>query len=55
MEKLMACFAILILAGFLGILLWKVPRLDLAALVATTCILVIWDIVGHGRRADKNG
>src|SRR5690606_29313599 len=55
MEKLMAFFAILILAGFLGILLWKVPRLDLAVLIAMTCILVIWDIVGHGRRAGKSG
>ena len=37
----LAAFALL--AGFLGILVWKVPRLDLGAVVAITLLLAAYD------------
>jgi hypothetical protein len=50
-NRIMALLAFAGLAGFLGILVWKVPRPDLLAIVALTLALAGWDIVrGVGRR-----
>lgn len=51
-DRIMALLAISTLAAFLGILIWKVPRADLAAVIAITLALAIWDFLsnaGKGR------
>ena len=45
-DRLMATFAFLVLAAFLSILIWFVPRLDLGAVIAVTLLLVAWDFFG---------
>lgn len=45
MNNLMALFAFAIMLGFLGILLWHVPRLDLMAVVGATVALAGWDLL----------
>lgn len=44
MDRLVALFAFAVLLGFVGILLWHVPRLDLIAVVALTVALAGWDL-----------
>lgn len=55
-EKLMAVLALAVLTGFLAILVWYVPRWDLAGVVAATLALAGADTVitlrKHGR-SDK--
>jgi hypothetical protein len=43
-ERILAGVAVLTLFGFLGVLLWHVPRLDLTAVVAFTAVLVVRDL-----------
>ena len=50
MNQLMALFAFALLCAFLGILVWHVPRLDLAAVVGTTVLFVAYDLVTSFRR-----
>ena len=45
MNKLLATFAFVMLVGFLGILIWHVPRLDLIAVVGLTVALAGWDLL----------
>lgn len=45
MNKLLGLFAFAIFCTFLGILLWKVPRLDLLAVVGITVALAGWDML----------
>ncbi len=42
-SRLMAIAAFAVLAGFLGILVFEVPRLDLGIIAAITLILVVVD------------
>jgi hypothetical protein len=50
-EKLIAVVALGVLVGFLGILWWWVPRLDLGAVIAITLLLAGWDLLsGFVRR-----
>ena len=42
-DRAMALLAFLFLLGFLGILVWYVPRLDLGLVVAATLLLVAYD------------
>ncbi len=42
-DKIMALAAFVVLAIFLGILVWFVPRIDLGAVVAVTLFLVAYD------------
>ncbi|MCU0909859.1 MAG: hypothetical protein MUE98_00505 [Rhodobacteraceae bacterium] len=42
--------AFAILLGFLGILIYRVPRLDLGALVALTLVLAAVDLFWKSRR-----
>lgn len=44
MQKIMGLIAFLVLAGFLGILIWKVPRADLILVVGSTIVLVGYDL-----------
>lgn len=51
-DRLMATFAFLVLTGFLAILVWFVPRLDLGAVVAVTLLLAGYDLLtGSGNRS----
>lgn len=50
MNPLMAAFAFATLAGFLGILIWKVPSPDLIAVVVLTIVLVAVDFLSSLRR-----
>lgn len=45
MDKLLALIAFAVLVGFLGILLWHVPRMDLIAVVGLTLALAGWDLI----------
>jgi hypothetical protein len=45
MNKLLASVAFVVLVGFLGILIWHVPRLDLIAVVGLTVALAGWDLL----------
>lgn len=52
-DRIMGVIAIAVLLGFLGILVWEVPRIDLGAVVAITLLLAIWDVVtGGGGKSD---
>lgn len=50
LDRTLAFAALLILCGFLGILLWKVPRLDLGIVILATFVLVAYDFFVHSRR-----
>lgn len=43
-DRLLAVAAFGILAAFLGILVWHVPRLDLGGVVAVTLALCAYDM-----------
>ncbi|HSF65065.1 MAG TPA: hypothetical protein VLA78_11785 [Paracoccaceae bacterium] len=45
-----ATLAVALLLGFLGILVWHVPRLDLMAVVGITVAFVLWDYVDTLRK-----
>lgn len=51
MNKLLATLAFVVLVGFLGILIWHVPRLDLIAVVGLTVALAGWDLIKGMRGA----
>ena len=44
-ARLIALVAFLFLVGFLGILIYKVPRADLIVLVGITLALAGWDML----------
>lgn len=46
MTKVLSLLAFLLLAGFLGVLAWKVPRLDLFIILGLTIALVAYDLGG---------
>ena len=48
-NTLMALLAFAVLTGFLGILLYAVPRLDLGIVIGLTLLLVGYDFFVHGR------
>ncbi|WP_168219727.1 hypothetical protein [Pseudotabrizicola formosa] len=50
MNNIMALFAFVVLLGFLGILLWHVPRLDLIGVVGVTVVLAGWDLISSLRK-----
>jgi hypothetical protein len=49
-DRLMALFAYAVLALFLGILVWHVPRLDLGAVCLVTLLFAGFDFLGGARR-----
>ena len=53
MKTLLYVLAFAVLCGFLGILVWKVPRLDLGAVVGVVLALAAWDLFVHERRGGK--
>ena len=52
-DRLMALFAYAALALFLGILVWHVPRLDLAAVCLVTLLFAGFDFLGGARRRNN--
>ena len=53
-NRPLVIIAFLFLCVFLGILLWKVPRLDLGAVILFTLVLAGYDILlPHGERRDS--
>jgi hypothetical protein len=56
MERTMALLALAILAGFLAILVWFVPRWDLGGVIAVTLALVVYDFFfAPVRKEDDRG
>ena len=53
MTRILALFAFLVLAGFLGILAWEVPILDLGVVIVLTVALAGWDLAtSSGKKKD---
>ncbi len=48
-NTIMAALAFVVLAGFLGILAWWVPRLDLGLVIGATLLLAFYDLFFHER------
>lgn len=44
LDRVVALLALAAFTAFLGIVLWKVPRLDLGAVIAITLALVSYDL-----------
>jgi hypothetical protein len=53
MDRLMALLALAVLAGFLGILVWKVPRVDLFVVISITLFLASWDFIANAWRRPR--
>jgi hypothetical protein len=49
-NRLIRLFAFLMFAGFFAIILWKVPRLDLAAVIGLGTLAVLYDLFETERR-----
>ncbi len=49
-DKLMALLAFAVLLGFLGILVFYVPRWDLGFVVAATLLFAVYDLFFFDRR-----
>lgn len=54
-DRIMALLAAALLAGFLGILVWKVPRADLTVVIGITIALAVWDFVSSAGRGSRRG
>ena len=52
-NRLVAILAFAMLAGFLGILLWYVPRIDLGVVIAITLILALVDLYRSAGERDR--
>lgn len=48
-DRLLSIFALALLAGFLGILIFSVPRVDLALVLGVTMALAGWDLLRRHR------
>ena len=53
MKTLLQALAFATLCGFLGILVFNVPRLDLGIVVASVLLLAGWDLFVHDRRGGR--
>jgi hypothetical protein len=52
-DRILPIFAFAVLCGFLGILIWFVPRLDLGIVLLLTLLIVGYDFFFHNQR--RNG
>lgn len=52
-DKSVAMLALAVMTVFLGILLWKVPRIDLAGIIALTLALAYYDFFRTFRESGK--
>jgi len=53
LERILSILAMAVLCGFLGILIWKVPRLDLGVVIALVVLLAGVDLLW--RRGSRSG
>ena len=51
-ERILMIFAFLVLCGFIGILVWRVPQLDIGSVALLTVLLAAYDFFIHRARAD---
>jgi hypothetical protein len=51
-NRALGLLAFLLLCGFLGVLIWKVPRLDLLAICGLTIAFAGYDLFFYHRRDD---
>jgi hypothetical protein len=47
LDRVTSIAALVVLVGFLGILAWKLQRLDLTLVVGLTVALAAWDALGR--------
>ena len=52
-NRSVALFSVIVLAGFLGILAWYVARLDLTVVILLTLALAGWDIWLNAGERDR--
>jgi D-serine deaminase-like pyridoxal phosphate-dependent protein len=45
LDKIIALFALLVLAGFIGVLVFKLQRMDLFVVAGITLLLAGWDFL----------
>ncbi len=51
-NKMLAAFALLVLLGFLGILLYLVPRLDLGFVILLTAGMATYDFFFYNQKTN---
>lgn len=51
MERFLTIIAFLTLCGFLGVLIYKLPRLDLGIVIGIAVAMAFYDLFIHKRRA----
>lgn len=51
MERILTIIAFIVLCSFLGVLVFKLPRLDLGAIVVITVLMAFYDLFIHKRPA----
>jgi len=49
-NRLIQFLAVLAFVAFFGVILWKVPRLDLAVVIGLGALAVLYDLFETGRR-----
>ncbi len=49
MERILTIIAINIFGGFLGVLVYKLPRLDLGIVIAIAALMAFYDLFIHKR------
>lgn len=49
MERILTILAFLVLCGFLGVLILKLPRLDLGIVIGITVVMAFYDLFVHKR------
>ena len=49
MERILTIIAFIVLCCFLGVLIYKLPRLDLGSVVALTVVMAFYDLFIHKR------
>ena len=51
MNRILAVISLIVLVGFLGILLYEVPRIDLAIIIGITVLMTAYDFFKPSRRS----
>jgi len=46
-DRIASLVALIVLVGFLGILAWKLQRIDLSVVIMLTVLLAAWDALGR--------
>jgi hypothetical protein len=46
-DRIASFIALIVLGGFLGILAWKLQRVDLSMVIGLTVALAAWDALGR--------